>query len=76
MDRFVRLSDNERRRYFVQAAERMGLGPQIIEVENRSIPRNRGLAKIFHDIGFIEGWGTGFQWNHHILDRRGTELMT
>jgi ATP-dependent DNA helicase RecG len=30
-------------------------------VENRSIPRNRGLAKIFHDIGFIEGWGTGFQ---------------
>ena len=29
--------------------------------ENRSIPRNRGLAKIFHDIGFIEGWGTGFQ---------------
>jgi hypothetical protein len=31
MDRFVRLSDDERRRYFVQAAERMGLGPQIIE---------------------------------------------
>lgn len=30
-------------------------------VENRSIPRNRGLAKIFHDIGFIECWGTGFQ---------------
>jgi predicted HTH transcriptional regulator len=30
-------------------------------VENRSIPRNRGLAKIFHDIGFIEGWVTGFQ---------------
>jgi len=30
-------------------------------VENRSIPRNRILAKIFHDIGFIEGWGTGFQ---------------
>ena len=30
-------------------------------MENRSIPRNRGLAKIFHDIGFIEGWGTGFQ---------------
>jgi hypothetical protein len=25
------------------------------------IPDNRGLAKIFHDIGFIEGWGTGFQ---------------
>ena len=31
MDRFVRLSDGERRRYFVQTAERMGLGPQIIE---------------------------------------------
>ncbi len=30
-------------------------------MENRSIPRDRGLAKIFHDIGFIEGWGTGFQ---------------
>ena len=29
---------------------------------NRSSPRNRGLAKIFHDIGFIEGWGAGFQW--------------
>jgi len=31
MDRFVRLSDDERQRYFVQTAERMGLGPQIIE---------------------------------------------
>jgi hypothetical protein len=31
MDRFVRLSYDERRRYFVQTAERMGLGPQIIE---------------------------------------------
>ena len=31
MDRFVRLSDDERRRYFVQAAEQMGLRPQIIE---------------------------------------------
>jgi hypothetical protein len=31
MDRFVRLSNNERRRYFVQTAERMRLGPQVIE---------------------------------------------
>jgi hypothetical protein len=31
MDRFVRLSDNERRRYLVQTAERMRLSPQIIE---------------------------------------------
>jgi hypothetical protein len=31
MDRFVRLSSNERQRYFVQTAERMGLGPQVIE---------------------------------------------
>jgi hypothetical protein len=31
MDRFVRLSDDEQRHYFEQAAERMGLGPQIIE---------------------------------------------
>ena len=31
MDRFVRLSGDERRRYFEQAAERMGLSPQIIE---------------------------------------------
>ena len=31
MDRFVRLSGDERRRYFVQTAERMGLGLQIIE---------------------------------------------
>jgi len=43
-----------------------GLLPKELSIktllaENRSIPRNRGLAKIFHDIGFIEGWGTGFQ---------------
>jgi hypothetical protein len=31
MDRFVRLSSNERRRYFLQTAERMGLAPQIVE---------------------------------------------
>ena len=43
-----------------------GLLPKELNIkslltENRSIPRNRGLAKIFHAIGFIEGWGTGFQ---------------
>jgi ATP-dependent DNA helicase RecG len=43
-----------------------GLLPKELNIknllsENRSIPRNRGLAKIFHDVGFIEGWGTGFQ---------------
>ena len=43
-----------------------GLLPKELNIksllaENRSIPRNRELAKIFHDIGFIEGWGTGFQ---------------
>jgi ATP-dependent DNA helicase RecG len=43
-----------------------GLLPKELNIrnllsENRSIPRNRALAKIFHDIGFIEGWGTGFQ---------------
>ncbi len=43
-----------------------GLLPKELNIksllaESRSIPRNRGLAKIFHDIGFIEGWGTGFQ---------------
>ncbi len=37
------------------------LNNKNLRVENRSIPRNRGLAKIFHDIGFIECWGTGFQ---------------
>ena len=31
MDRFVRLSSDERRLYFVQTAERMRLSPQIIE---------------------------------------------
>lgn len=31
MDRFIQLSDDERRRYFVQTAERMRLSPQIIE---------------------------------------------
>jgi hypothetical protein len=31
MDRFVRLSEDERRRYFEQTAERMRLSPQIIE---------------------------------------------
>jgi hypothetical protein len=31
MDQFVRLSDDERRLYFVQTAERMRLSPQIIE---------------------------------------------
>lgn len=31
MDRFVRQSDSERRRYFEQTAERMGLSPQIAE---------------------------------------------
>jgi predicted nucleotidyltransferase component of viral defense system len=31
MDRFVRLSGDERRLYFVQTAERMRLSPQIIE---------------------------------------------
>ena len=29
MDRFVRLSDDERQRYFVQTAEQMGLSPRI-----------------------------------------------
>jgi ATP-dependent DNA helicase RecG len=43
-----------------------GLLPKELNIrnllsENRSIPRNRALARIFHDIGFIEGWGTGFQ---------------
>jgi ATP-dependent DNA helicase RecG len=43
-----------------------GLLPKELNIksllsESRSIPRNRALAKIFHDIGFIEGWGTGFQ---------------
>ena len=43
-----------------------GLLPKELNIknlltENRSIPRNRALAKMFHDIGFIEGWGTGFQ---------------
>lgn len=43
-----------------------GLLPKELNIrnlfsENRSIPRNRALAKIFHDIGFIEDWGTGFQ---------------
>ncbi|MCG6536728.1 MAG: hypothetical protein L7F78_18980, partial [Syntrophales bacterium LBB04] len=37
------------------------LNVKSLLAENRSIPRNRGLTKIFHDIGFIEGWGTGFQ---------------
>ncbi|MEI7672951.1 MAG: hypothetical protein WCK00_12645, partial [Deltaproteobacteria bacterium] len=31
MDRFARLSGDERRLYFVQTAERMRLSPQIIE---------------------------------------------
>jgi ATP-dependent DNA helicase RecG len=43
-----------------------GLLPKELNIksllaENRSIPRNRGLAKIFHDIGFVEGWKTGLQ---------------
>jgi len=29
-------------------------------VENRSIPRNRNLARIFYQVGLIENWGTGF----------------
>jgi hypothetical protein len=31
MDRFIQLSEDERRRYFVQTAEQMRLSPQIIE---------------------------------------------
>ncbi|MBN1662032.1 MAG: putative DNA binding domain-containing protein [Deltaproteobacteria bacterium] len=43
-----------------------GLLPKELNIkslfsENRSIPRNRSLAGIFHDVGLIEGWGTGFQ---------------
>lgn len=31
MNKFVRLSAEERRLYFVQTAERMGFSPQIVE---------------------------------------------
>jgi ATP-dependent DNA helicase RecG len=42
-----------------------GLLPKEIKIEtllkeNRSIPRNRSLARIFYLIGYIENWGTGF----------------
>ncbi len=33
---------------------------QTLLKENRSIPRNRSIARIFFLIGFIENWGTGF----------------
>ncbi len=31
-----------------------------LEHEHRSIPRNRRLAEIFHTLGLIESWGSGF----------------
>lgn len=43
-----------------------GLLPKELDLkkilsENRSIPRNKVLVDIFHKLGLIEGWGTGFQ---------------
>ena len=43
-----------------------GLLPKEIDTksiltENRSIPRNKKLVEIFHKIGLVENWGTGFQ---------------
>ena len=32
-----------------------------IFLENRSIPRNKKLVEIFHQINLVESWGTGFQ---------------
>jgi len=42
-----------------------GLLPKELNVknlleENRSIPRNKIIAKVFHFLGLMEGWGTGF----------------
>ncbi|MBU1987602.1 putative DNA binding domain-containing protein, partial [Patescibacteria group bacterium] len=34
---------------------------QNLLIENRSVPRNKLIAKIFKNIDYIEGWGTGFQ---------------
>lgn len=33
---------------------------KLIGREHRSIPRNRKIAEIFHALGLIEGWGSGF----------------
>jgi len=43
-----------------------GLLPKEIDIKNlfkehRSIPRNKEIVKIFHDIELIEGWGSGFK---------------
>ena len=43
-----------------------GLLPKKLDIkkilsENRSVPRNKILVGIFHKIGLIESWGTGFQ---------------
>jgi ATP-dependent DNA helicase RecG len=40
--------------------------PKEINIDNlgnmkRSIPRNKIIARIFHDVHLIEDWGTGFQ---------------
>jgi ATP-dependent DNA helicase RecG len=42
-----------------------GLLPKELDVrtigkEHRSIPRNRNIAEVFHALGLIEGWGSGF----------------
>ena len=31
-----------------------------IEIDSRSIPRNKKIAELFYKVGLIENWGTGF----------------
>jgi ATP-dependent DNA helicase RecG len=43
-------------------------------IENRSIPRNRNLARIFFQVGLIENWGTGFHRMTEACHKNGNPL--
>lgn len=70
MDRFVRLSTNERRRYFIQTAERMELGPQVIEKDFWVCWTLRELFAL-SDIGsmLIFKGGTSLSKAHRLIER-------
>ena len=68
-----------------------GLLPKEIDIDNlyknnRSVPRNKLLMEIFHKVGLIENWGTGFyrmrEWcrengnNDPKFEHRGEALIT
>ena len=56
-----------------------GLLPKEINIknillENRSIPRNKKLVEIFHQIELVENWGAGFQRIIEECEKNGNEI--